>query len=83
MAHAGPPNSPGLVLASPLISTRSWIADANALRAQLPADVQATLATCDPPRPITPVCEKATEFSTARSMAAIREATACAIMRWR
>jgi proline iminopeptidase/L-proline amide hydrolase len=51
----------GLVLASPLISTRSWIADANALRAELPADAQATLATCDPPRPVTPVCEKATE----------------------
>jgi len=50
----------GLVLASPLISTRSWIADANALRAELPADVQATLATCDPPRPMTPACETAT-----------------------
>jgi proline iminopeptidase/L-proline amide hydrolase len=51
----------GLILASPLISTRSWIADANALRAELPADVQATLATCDPPRAVTPVCEKATD----------------------
>jgi proline iminopeptidase/L-proline amide hydrolase len=50
----------GLVLASPLISTRSWIADANALRAELPADVQKTLATCDPPRPITPACDTAT-----------------------
>lgn len=51
----------GLVLASPLISTRSWIADANALRAKLPHDVQATLKTCDPPRAITPACEKATD----------------------
>lgn len=37
----------GLVLASPLISTRSWIADANALRRQLPDAAQADLATCD------------------------------------
>jgi len=37
----------GLALASPLISTRSWIADANALRATLPADVQAKIASCD------------------------------------
>jgi proline iminopeptidase/L-proline amide hydrolase len=50
----------GLVLASPLVSTRSWIADANALRAQLPPDVQATLRTCDPPAPITPACDTAT-----------------------
>ena len=50
-----------LVLASPLVSTSSWIADANALRRQLPADVQATLSKCDPPAPITKACEKATE----------------------
>ena len=36
-----------LVLASPLISTRSWIADADALRRELPAPVQATLLACD------------------------------------
>jgi len=51
----------GLVLASPLVSTRSWIADANALRAQLPPDIQATLRTCDPPAAITPACQKATD----------------------
>lgn len=51
----------GLVLASPLISTRSWIADANVLRAQLPRDVQATLRQCDPPASVTPACEKATD----------------------
>jgi proline iminopeptidase/L-proline amide hydrolase len=51
----------GLVLASPLISTRSWIADANALRAGLPTDVQATLKKCDPPEQITSACEKATD----------------------
>jgi proline iminopeptidase len=32
-----------LILSSPLISTREWIEDANYLRSQLPADVQATL----------------------------------------
>jgi len=52
----------GLVLASPLISTRSWIADANALRADLPADVQAVLKSCDPPSPITSACDKATDI---------------------
>lgn len=56
-----PPELAGLVLASPLVSTRSWIADANALRAQLPVDVQATLRQCDPPAPITPACKDATK----------------------
>ena len=51
----------GLVLASPLVSTRSWIADANTLRARLSAAVQAVLKSCDPPRPVTPECEPATE----------------------
>lgn len=61
-----PPELAGLVLASPLISTRSWIADTNALRTRLPADVQAVLDSCDPPRPITPACDPATEaFSKA------------------
>src|SRR4051794_27992291 len=50
----------GLVLASPLISTRSWIADADALRAGLPAEVQATLKKCEATAPITSACEKAT-----------------------
>lgn len=36
-----------LILASPLISTKSWIADADILRTQLPADVQAELKKCD------------------------------------
>ncbi len=51
----------GLVLASPLISTRSWLADANALIARLPLPVQRQIEQCDsskpPPRP---VCEGAT-----------------------
>ncbi|QDZ07108.1 alpha/beta fold hydrolase [Sphingomonas panacisoli] len=37
----------GLALASPLVSTRSWIADANALRGSLPAAVQTEIAQCD------------------------------------
>ena len=37
----------GLAMASPLVSTKSWIADANALRATLPAAVQAQIASCD------------------------------------
>ena len=36
-----------LILASPLVSTRSWIADADALRRELPAAVQADLVACD------------------------------------
>lgn len=51
----------GLVLASPLISTSSWIADANALRMELPDNTRTTLAQCDPPAPVTDACEAATE----------------------
>ena len=36
----------GLVLSSPLVSTRRWIADTNALRTRLPAAVQADLSAC-------------------------------------
>ena len=51
----------GLVLASPLVSTRSWIADANALRRQLPAPVQADLDRCETPQPPpTAECDAAT-----------------------
>lgn len=56
----------GLVLASPLISTSSWIADANALRLALPDDTRTTLAQCDPPAPVTDACEAATEEFYAR-----------------
>jgi proline iminopeptidase/L-proline amide hydrolase len=41
----------GTILASPLISTRSWIADANRLVGRLPADVRKTIAACDGPHP--------------------------------
>lgn len=37
----------GLALCSPLVSTKSWIADAAALRGTLPAEVQAKIAQCD------------------------------------
>jgi proline iminopeptidase/L-proline amide hydrolase len=37
----------GLVLASPLISTRRWLADAAVLRRELPQDVQAQLDRCE------------------------------------
>jgi proline iminopeptidase/L-proline amide hydrolase len=57
-----PPALAGLVLASPLISTRSWLADANALRRQLPASVQAVLTRCEARRPPpAATCEAATE----------------------
>lgn len=56
----------GLVLASPLISTRSWTADADALRAQLDAGTQAALKRCDPPAAFTPACKDATEIFYSR-----------------
>lgn len=40
-----------VVLASPLISTKSWLADAAILRRQLPAPVQTDLSRCERPRP--------------------------------
>ncbi len=50
-----------LILASPLISTRSWIADADMLRRELPADVREELIRCDAlpaPQPVS--CDTAT-----------------------
>ena len=41
----------GVVLASPLISTKSWIADANALRASLPIATRSTLVRCESRKP--------------------------------
>jgi proline iminopeptidase/L-proline amide hydrolase len=57
-----PPELAGLVLASPLVSAKSWIADADALRGRLPADVQTVLKTCDPPNPVTAACSEATNL---------------------
>jgi len=59
--RTGPPVLASLTLASPLISTRSWIADADALRTKLPPKTQASLKACDsgaPPKAT--VCETAT-----------------------
>ncbi|WP_213980345.1 proline iminopeptidase-family hydrolase [Sphingomonas sp. dw_22] len=41
------PEMASLVIQSPLVSTRRWIADANLLRSQLPAGWRATLDACD------------------------------------
>ena len=58
----GPAELAGLVLASPLISTRSWITDAQALRARLPERVQADLRACEGTTPPTgDTCEVATD----------------------
>jgi proline-specific peptidase len=50
----------GLMLVSPLVSTHSWIADANALRAKLPAAVQDQLKVCDDPAVSVARCDEAT-----------------------
>lgn len=55
------PGTASLIVQSPLVSTRSWIADANLLRARMPAEVRSTLEKCDtaaPPPEAT--CEAAT-----------------------
>jgi proline iminopeptidase/L-proline amide hydrolase len=50
-----------VVLASPLISTRSWIADTDALRGQLAAPIRNELARCQAlPDPQPPTCSAAT-----------------------
>jgi proline iminopeptidase/L-proline amide hydrolase len=41
----------GLIIQSPLVSTRSWIADANVLRARLPDQWRATLDACESAAP--------------------------------
>ncbi len=40
-----------LIIQSPLVSTRSWIADANVLRSELPGQWRATLDACESPVP--------------------------------
>ena len=61
-----------LVLQSPLVSTRSWIADANALVRQLPSDTQATIAACDQPGPPPPErCEDVTNAYNARFLSRV------------
>jgi proline iminopeptidase/L-proline amide hydrolase len=49
------------ILESPLVSTRSWIADADALRGRLSEATQQTLGACERPSPPpAPACEAAT-----------------------
>jgi len=62
-----PPGLASLILQSPLVSTRAWLADANALVRQLPPETQATIAACDRPSPPpAEQCEAATEEFYAR-----------------
>lgn len=52
----------GVVLGSPLISTRSWIADANLLRGRVALETQAVLSRCDTAMPpAKPACDAATK----------------------
>lgn len=45
------PGTASLIVQSPLVSTRSWIADADLLRSRMPADTRATLEKCDTAAP--------------------------------
>jgi proline iminopeptidase/L-proline amide hydrolase len=57
-----PPGLASTILQSPLVSTRSWLADANALRGRLSGETQRILSACESPAPPpTPACEAATE----------------------
>ncbi len=50
-----------LILQSPLVSTRSWMADAARLRTQLPAETRDSLTACDAaPPPDAETCDAAT-----------------------
>ncbi|WP_277794423.1 proline iminopeptidase-family hydrolase [Caulobacter endophyticus] len=61
-----PPALASLMLASPLVSTRSWIADANLLRGDLPGAVQDQLTRCEqtpsspPDKAFSAACDAAT-----------------------
>lgn len=51
-----------LIIQSPLVSTRSWMADAARLRRRLPAETRDTLTACDAaPPPDATVCDAATK----------------------
>ncbi|GAA4002052.1 proline iminopeptidase-family hydrolase [Sphingomonas humi] len=64
-----PPALASLILASPLVSTRRWLADANALRSKLPADVRQALDRCDPPASASAACATASEQYNSRYLA--------------
>ncbi|MFT4254769.1 MAG: proline iminopeptidase-family hydrolase [Caulobacter sp.] len=59
-----PPALAGLCLASPLVSTRSWIADAQTLRDDLPAPVRDQLVRCEAPPPAPPPPKQACAAAT-------------------
>lgn len=63
-----PPGLASTILQSPLVSTRSWLADANLLVGQLPPDVQTTIAACERPESPPPraACDGATDAFYAR-----------------
>ena len=72
----------GLVLGSPLIATRDWIADSDEWRRRLPPEVQATLSACERPSPPpATTCEAAANAFYARHM--VRTATNPAIAAYR
>jgi proline iminopeptidase/L-proline amide hydrolase len=51
-----------VTIMNPLVSTQSWIADANALRAEMPVEIQATLTACEGAKPPPQdSCDKATD----------------------
>ncbi|WP_294049735.1 proline iminopeptidase-family hydrolase [Sphingomonas sp.] len=55
------PGTASLIVQSPLVSTRSWIADADLLRSRMPAETRATLEKCDTAAPPpAQACEAAT-----------------------
>lgn len=52
----------GLALASPLVATRSWLADANVLIGDLPAETAGEIRRCIPlPTPQPPACDTASK----------------------
>ena len=72
----------GLVLGSPLIATRDWIADSDEWRRRLPADVQAVLTACERPSPPPEAtCTAAADAFYARHM--VRTARNPAIVAYR
>ena len=51
-----------LILSSPLVSTQSWLADADILRGELPPATRDTLVACERPAPPAPAtCQAATD----------------------
>lgn len=76
------PEMASLIVQSPLVSTRRWIADANLLRGRLPVQWRATLDACDGPTPPPAErCDAATEVFYARHV--IRSPQSAALAEYR